>query len=94
MQRKWVYLEPIFARGTGLPREQQQRFRHIDADFRQTMSEVQRDPRVVSLAGIPGIKSSLSGTLDQLSRCQKALNEYLEEKRALFPRFYFSTLHN
>jgi hypothetical protein len=27
--------------------------------------------------------------LDQLERCQKALSEFLEEKRARFPRFYF-----
>lgn len=27
--------------------------------------------------------------LDQLDRCQKALNDYLEEKRSKFSRFYF-----
>ena len=27
--------------------------------------------------------------LDQLERCQKALNDFLEEKRSKFPRFYF-----
>ncbi|VDP84192.1 unnamed protein product [Echinostoma caproni] len=26
---------------------------------------------------------------DQLARCQRALNEYLEDKRSIFPRFYF-----
>ncbi|KER20638.1 hypothetical protein T265_15269, partial [Opisthorchis viverrini] len=28
-------------------------------------------------------------SVDQLARCQRALNEYLEEKRSVFPRFYF-----
>ena len=32
IQRKWVYLEPIFGRGA-LPREQA-RFRRVDSDFR------------------------------------------------------------
>ena len=27
--------------------------------------------------------------LDRLERCQKSLNEFLEEKRSSFPRFYF-----
>jgi len=27
--------------------------------------------------------------LDKLERCQKSLNEFLEEKRSSFPRFYF-----
>ena len=35
------------------------------------------------------MKGQLTNMLDQLQRCQKALNEFLEEKRSLFPRFYF-----
>ena len=31
----------------------------------------------------------LTTMLDQLERCQKSLSEFLEEKRAQFPRFYF-----
>jgi len=27
--------------------------------------------------------------IEQLERCQKALNDFLEEKRAKYPRFYF-----
>lgn len=53
------------------------------------MLGIQRDPKVVSLCSIPGIKDTLETVLDQLERCQKALNDYLEEKRGKFPRFYF-----
>ncbi|KAI1893942.1 hypothetical protein AGOR_G00128840 [Albula goreensis] len=87
IQRKWVYLEPIFGRGA-LPREQA-RFKRVDEDFRSIMADVQRDSRVTSLAARAGIRNSLITILDQLQRCQKSLNEFLEEKRSAFPRFYF-----
>uniref|UniRef100_W5MJK1 Cytoplasmic dynein 2 heavy chain 1 n=1 Tax=Lepisosteus oculatus TaxID=7918 RepID=W5MJK1_LEPOC len=87
IQRKWVYLEPIFGRGA-LPKEQA-RFRRVDEDFRSIMADVQRDSRVTSLNARAGIRNSLINILDQLQRCQKSLNEFLEEKRSAFPRFYF-----
>uniref|UniRef100_A0A3Q0T4R8 Cytoplasmic dynein 2 heavy chain 1 n=1 Tax=Amphilophus citrinellus TaxID=61819 RepID=A0A3Q0T4R8_AMPCI len=87
IQRRWVYLEPIFGRGA-LPREEA-RFKRVDEDFRSIMSDIQRDNRVISLSSRAGIRSSLVTILDQLQRCQKSLNDFLEEKRSAFPRFYF-----
>ncbi|KAK7489861.1 hypothetical protein BaRGS_00018883, partial [Batillaria attramentaria] len=87
IQRKWVYLEPIFGRGA-LPKEQG-RFKRVDDDFRAIMMDVDRDNRVLSLVSQTGLRSLLTTMLDQLGRCQKSLNEFLEEKRAQFPRFYF-----
>ncbi|XP_035389840.1 cytoplasmic dynein 2 heavy chain 1 isoform X3 [Electrophorus electricus] len=87
IQRKWVYLQPIFGRGA-LPREQA-RFQRVDEDFRAIMSDVQRDSRVISLTARAGMRSSLVTLQDQLQRCQKSLNDFLEEKRSAFPRFYF-----
>uniref|UniRef100_A0A3Q3WZD5 Cytoplasmic dynein 2 heavy chain 1 n=1 Tax=Mola mola TaxID=94237 RepID=A0A3Q3WZD5_MOLML len=87
IQRRWVYLEPIFGRGA-LPREEA-RFKRVDEDFRSIMSDIQRDNRVISLSSRAGIRNSLVTILDQLQRCQKSLNEFLEEKRSAFPRFYF-----
>ncbi|XP_075905861.1 cytoplasmic dynein 2 heavy chain 1 [Nelusetta ayraudi] len=87
IQRRWVYLEPIFGRGA-LPREEA-RFKRVDEDFRSIMSDIQRDNRVASLSSRAGIRNSLVTILDQLQRCQKSLNEFLEEKRSAFPRFYF-----
>ncbi|KAI8824969.1 dynein heavy chain and region D6 of dynein motor-domain-containing protein [Fimicolochytrium jonesii] len=87
VQRRWVYLEPIFNRGS-LPNEQQ-RFERIDAEFRAIMVNVARDSRVVSLLSHMSGNDVLSTLVDQLDRCQKALNEFLEQKREKFPRFYF-----
>ena len=53
------------------------------------MSDCQKDNRVVSVLKISSVKSILTAMLDRLERCQKSLNEFLEEKRSSFPRFYF-----
>ena len=87
IQRKWVYLEPIFSRGA-LPSEQH-RFARIDEDFRSIMTSVLRDNRILSILSYPSLRETLRALVDQLERCQKALNEFLEEKREKFARFYF-----
>uniref|UniRef100_W5K866 Cytoplasmic dynein 2 heavy chain 1 n=1 Tax=Astyanax mexicanus TaxID=7994 RepID=W5K866_ASTMX len=87
IQRKWVYLEPIFGRGA-LPREQA-RFQRVDQDFRAIMGDVQRDSRMTSLTARAGMRNTLVTLQDQLQRCQKSLNDFLEEKRSAFSRFYF-----
>ncbi|CAG2066192.1 unnamed protein product, partial [Timema podura] len=87
IQRKWVYLEPIF--GAGTMSQDQARFQRVDHDFRYIMADVSRDSKVVSLCRISNLHQILSTLLDQLSRCQKSLNDFLEEKRSAFPRFYF-----
>eukprot|EP00899_Mesostigma_viride_P029629 jgi/Mesvir1/9851/Mv22388-RA.1 len=87
IQRKWVYLEPIFGRGA-LPQEQA-RFKRVDDEFRNLMGGIRRDPLVVSFAEIPRLLDTLPPMAEQLERCQKALSDFLEEKRSHFPRFYF-----
>lgn len=43
----------------------------------------------MSLSEIPGFQETLSNIITQLEKCQKALNDFIEEKRNKFPRFYF-----
>ena len=57
IQRRWVYLEPIFGRGA-LPREQA-RFKRVDEDFRGIMREVVQDDRVLSLISRTGVRQTL-----------------------------------
>lgn len=50
------------------------------------------DRRLFSLADeqlFPDLREHLRVSLDQLERCQKALSDFLEEKRSAMPRFYF-----
>ena len=42
--------------------------------------DVSRDNRVLSLVSRSGLRNTLATLLDQLQRCQKALNEFLEVK--------------
>ena len=65
------------------------RFKRIDSEFRAIMTDVAKDPKVISPTNKNSLKTELKEMLDQLERCQKALSEFLEEKRLAFPRFYF-----
>jgi dynein heavy chain 2 len=87
IQRKWIYLEPIFSRGS-LPKEAS-RFKKIDDEFRNIMQTLNANPKVSSIFTIMGIKDTLEMLIDQLEKCQKALNDFLEDKRNKFPRLYF-----
>lgn len=90
IQRKWLYLEPIFSRGA-LPSEKE-RFRRVDDEFSDIMLNASSDSKLFNLADerlFPKLGDKLKSMLDQLERCQKALTEFLEAKRSAMPRFYF-----
>jgi hypothetical protein len=38
---------------------------------------------------MPRLRETLPSMSNQLDVCQRALSDFLEEKRAMFPRFYF-----
>ena len=50
----------------------------MEKDFRQIMSDITSNPRLVVLAQRKDLANLLKSMLDQLGRCQKALNELLE----------------
>ena len=58
----------------------------------EIMSKLEADPKVIGLADaavFPNLKERRVGMVDQLERCQRALSDFLEERRSRFPRFYF-----
>ncbi|XP_075742036.1 dynein cytoplasmic heavy chain beethoven [Rhipicephalus microplus] len=55
---------------------------------RTLMAAVARDERIV-LVGSTAETQALDSLADQLSRCQRALHQHMEDKRSRFPRFYF-----
>ena len=87
IQRKWLYLEPIFM-NQFFPREND-RFRKVDVILTTILRSLNDNPLLFSLLTFQDFLLNLEGCLDQLDRCQRALFDYLEEKRNIFPRFFF-----
>ncbi len=76
IQRKWLYLEPIFGRGA-LPSEAA-RFNRVDVELRVVLADIEKDPRLTTFVARPSMGRTLEQVADQLNRCQKALNDFLE----------------
>uniref|UniRef100_A0A8C3EQF5 Dynein axonemal heavy chain 1 n=1 Tax=Corvus moneduloides TaxID=1196302 RepID=A0A8C3EQF5_CORMO len=86
-QRSWLYLEPIF-RSEDIKRQlpvESQRYNTVDKDWRHVM----KNANVISLCPDPELLEKLQNCNKLLELVQKGLSEYLETKRAAFPRFYF-----
>lgn len=92
VQRRWVYLEGIFSGSSDinslLPTESQ-RFKTINAEFVNLMKKVSSTPLILEVLAFEGLQRTMDRLLDQLTKIQKALGEYLERQRTAFPRFYF-----
>ena len=58
------------------------------------MSEISSNPRLVVFAQRKDLSNMLKSMLDQLGRCQKALNELLEVKLILLSFFIKSLFFN
>nr|XP_061803884.1 dynein axonemal heavy chain 10-like [Nerophis lumbriciformis] len=91
VQRKWMYLESIFIGGdisSQLP-EEAKKFDIIDKKFKDIMNDAQANPNIKRCCVIPNRLMDLQTLSENLERCQKSLNDYLDSKRDAFPRFFF-----
>ncbi|XP_077377243.1 dynein axonemal heavy chain 10-like [Festucalex cinctus] len=91
VQRKWMYLESIFIGGdisSQLP-EEAKKFDIIDKKFKDIMHEAQSNPNIKHCCLVPNRLTDLQTLSENLERCQKSLNDYLDSKRDAFPRFFF-----
>lgn len=90
VQKTWAHLESIFI-GTEDIRKQlpddSKLFDEIDRDFKKVAEENQKDMNVIRCTNRNGVYEQLESIKTRLSRCEKALAEYLETKRLAFPRF-------
>ncbi|XP_056673432.1 dynein axonemal heavy chain 9 isoform X2 [Monodelphis domestica] len=92
VQRTWSHLESIFIGSEDiraqLPKDSKH-FEDIDTDFKELVCDAQKTPNVVEATNKPGVHEQLEDIQNRLSQCEKALTEYLDTKRLVFPRFYF-----
>jgi len=91
VQKNWRRLVNIFVKSedirSQLP-DDTKKFEALDKEFREMMIDCSQNPGVVDSC-TPERKEVLDGMLTTLEQCEKALNEYLEDKKKAFPRFYF-----
>lgn len=64
-------------------------FRDVDMLWKATMEGILNDPGIIDLIERENIKQSFEEANRKLDKIQKSLNQYLEEKRLIFPRFFF-----
>ena len=87
VQRKWVYLRGIFKNAdlkAQLP-AQFTKFKSIDQEYTVLMKRVASKPLVLELLQIDNLAKNLERQDSAMVHIQKALVEYLERQRQLFP---------
>lgn len=92
IQRTWAYLEVLFIGSEEVQRElpdDVERFKGIDKIVRDVLRQASSIKNVVNLCNQTGLLKKLQALQADLNICEKALADYLESKRAAFPRFYF-----
>lgn len=92
VQRKWSYLERIFSGSedirTQLPIDSE-RFAVANGSFHEILAIILNELNVLTVINRAGLHVQMETILAELILCEKALNNYLETKRLVYPRFYF-----
>ena len=90
-QRSWLYLESIFSAPDiqrQLPQEAKM-FTQVDKSWKDIMRKTERLKNALRACTQPGLLEAFKLNNKLLDQIQKCLEQYLESKRVVFPRFYF-----
>ena len=90
-QRQWMYLENIFNAEDiqkQLPAEAKL-FQQVDKFWRDHMMKAKKSPVIKEVCKSDALLGKFQNANRTLEDIQKSLEDYLETKRAAFPRFYF-----
>jgi dynein heavy chain len=91
VQLLWQSLESVFTGGDIMKQMpvEAKKFAKIDKDWAKVMAKSAETSNVVACCANELLKNQLPIMYAELEKCQKALDGYLEQKRSIFPRFYF-----
>ncbi|CAK4109520.1 unnamed protein product [Aphanomyces euteiches] len=92
VSKQWASLESIFLSSPDIRNQlpdDTRTFESIDSNFKDLMKNAVCEPNVVLACTVENRLESLKEMTAMLEKCQKSLNEYLDKKKKIFPRFYF-----
>jgi dynein heavy chain len=92
VSRAWASLQSIFMESpdirTSLP-EDTKVFEGLNGEFEELMKSAVEEENVLRVCTVDGRYDVLMSIQARLDKCQKSLNDYLDQKKKIFPRFYF-----
>jgi dynein heavy chain 1 len=89
---RYVYFEGIFNGSEDIKKmlkRQYEEFTEFDRSFKDLMSIVNNDPKVILVLEMDELAKRLENWMKLLDSIKKDLNKYLEDQRVNFPRFYY-----
>jgi dynein heavy chain len=91
VQAVWLYLAPVFSSEDIMKQMpvEGRNFKEVDRAWKNLMSRINENPDANTVMRLEDLGRIVREANTKLEQVQKGLNDYLESKRQLFPRFYF-----
>ncbi|CAK4669134.1 unnamed protein product [Aphanomyces euteiches] len=92
VQRCWIYLESIFMASEDIRKQlplESTLFDEVNTAYCSVTSSMAQVKNALRASQLPNTLETLFEMQEKLDRIQKCLDQYLETKRTMFPRFYF-----
>jgi len=92
VQRSWSFLENLFIHSDEVKKElpkESIKFIDIDKEVREILADGFKHQKALDFCVQEHVLPSLERVQSDLTVCEKALNEFMDSKRAAFPRFHF-----
>ncbi|CAF4244089.1 unnamed protein product, partial [Rotaria magnacalcarata] len=92
VQRQWLYMEGIFT-SDDVQRQlshETNEFKHVNVIWQdEIVDKIRENPNSLFVATKLNLFDKIQNLLKYLENIQKKMEDYLETKRSIFPRFYF-----